>query len=97
MVFASKVGTPIHPRNLLRAFYQLLERAELPHMWFHDLRHSCATLLAAQGVPAHVAMEILGHSDIRTTLSVYTHVLDDSKRQAAEAMERLFGAASEAS
>lgn len=97
LVFASKVGTPIHPRNLLRAFYLLLERAELTRMRFHDLRHSCATLLAAQGVPARVAMEILGHSDIRTTLSVYTHVLDDSKRQAAEAMERLFGAASEAS
>ena len=62
-------------------------------MRFHDLRHSCATLLAAQGVPARVAMDILGHSDIRLTLGVYTHVLDESKRQAAEVMERLFGVA----
>lgn len=91
LVFASTVGTPIHPRNMLRAFYKLLERAGLPHMRFHDLRHSCATLLAAQGVPPRVAMDILGHSDIRLTLNVYTHVRDESKRQAAEAMERLFG------
>jgi integrase len=96
LVFTSNLGTPIYPRNLLRSFYKLVERAGLPRMRFHDLRHSCATFLATQGVPARVAMEILGHSDIRLTLGVYTHVLDESKRDAAAVMDKLFGAVEEA-
>jgi integrase len=92
LVFASSVGTPIQPRNLLRAFHQLLAHAGLPRMRFHDLRHSCATLLAAQGVPPRVAMEILGHANISTTMNIYTQVLDDSTRQALFGMGTLLGA-----
>ncbi len=91
LVFTTKVGTPVDPRNLLRSFARLLEHAGLPHIRFHDLRHSCASFLAAEGVPARVTMEILGHSDIRLTQNIYTHVFDESKREAANAMERLFG------
>jgi len=89
LVFASTVGTPLFASNVIRAFHKLLERAELPRMRFHDLRHSCASLLAAQGVPARVAMDILGHSNIATTLNIYTHVMDESKREAAHALERI--------
>ncbi len=92
LVFPTRIGTPISPRNLLRSFGALLQRAGLPHMRIHDLRHSCATLLAAQGVPPKVAMEILGHTDIRTTLAIYTHVLDDSKQQAISALDAILGA-----
>ena len=81
----------MHAGNLVRSFHALLERANLPSIRFHDLRHSCASLLAAQGVPARVAMEILGHSDIRITQNIYTHVFDEAKQQAADAMDRLFG------
>lgn len=95
LVFATGVGTPIHPRNLVRSFHQLLKRAGLPPMRFHDLRHSCLSLLAAQGVPPRVAMEIAGHSDIRLTQNIYTHVLDESKQQAATAMDVLFRDVSE--
>jgi integrase len=91
LVFTTRVGTPIHPRNLMRSFYALLKRAELPPMRFHDLWHSCASLLAAQGIPARVAMEILGHSDIRLTQNIYTHIFDEAKQHAADAMDRLFG------
>ena len=91
LVFASMVGTPTSPRNLLRSFWRILERAELPHMRFHDLRHACATLLAAQGVPPRVAMEILGHAHISTTMNIYTHVLDDSTKHAIVGMDALFG------
>ncbi len=59
-------------------------------MHIHDLRHNCATLLAAQGVLPKVAMETLGHTNIRTTMLMYTHVLDENKREALTAMERLF-------
>jgi integrase len=91
LVFTTRYGTPISPRNLVRSFKALLQRAGLPDMRFHDLRHSCASLLAAQGVPARVAMEVLGHASIQTTQNIYTHVFDDAKRQAADVMERLFG------
>ena len=96
LVFTTSIGTPISPRNLVRSFKVLLKRAGLPDIRFHDLRHSCASLLAAQGVPARVAMEILGHADISTTQNIYTHVFDDSKRQAADVMDRLFGGTEEA-
>ncbi len=91
LVFTTRWGTPISPRNLVRSFKRLLGRAGLPDMRFHDLRHSCASLLAAQGVLARVAMEVLGHASIQTTQNIYTHVFDDAKRQAADVMERLFG------
>jgi integrase len=64
-------------------------------MCFHDLRHACLSLLAAQGVPARVAMEMAGHSDIRLTQNIYTHVFDEAKRQAADVMDVLFSNASE--
>lgn len=64
--------------------------AGLPHMRYHDLRHSAASFLAAQGVPITVAKDILGHSDIRLTANIYTHVLDAAKEEAADALDRLF-------
>jgi site-specific recombinase XerD len=51
------------------------------------LRHSCATVLLAQGVPARVVMEILGHSQISVTMNTYSHVLPEMQRGAAELMD----------
>ena len=59
-------------------------------MRFHALRHSAATLLMAEGVPVKVASEMLGHSDITTTLRIYSHVLPSMQDAAADAMDRLF-------
>jgi integrase len=89
-VFCTRVGTPIHPRNRTRYFKELLTRAGLPDIRFHDLRHSCLSLLAAQGVPDRVAMEIAGHPQISPTKNIYTHVYHEAKRQAADVMDRLF-------
>ncbi len=93
LVFPSTVGTPLEPRNLTRHFKQLLGRAGLPSIRFHDLRHSCASLLIAQGIPARVVMETLGHSQITLTMNTYAHIYAEVQRQAADAMERLFGVA----
>lgn len=90
LVFPSVVGTPIDPRNLLRQFKDLLVAAGLPDMRFHDLRHSCATTLIAESVHPRVVQEILGHSQISTTMNVYGHVLDPIRRVAAQAMDGLF-------
>lgn len=89
-VFTVETGGPIRPRNVLTYFHKALARAGLPRMRFHDLRHSCASLLAAAGVPPRTAMEILGHTNIGVTLGIYTHVLDSAKRSAAAVMDDLF-------
>ncbi len=90
LIFCTKWGTPLDGTNVSKYFKALLARAGIADMRYYDLRHSAASLMAARGVSARVAMEILGHSDIRLTMNVYTHVLDESKRQAAEAMDGLF-------
>lgn len=91
-VFTSARGTPLDGDNLIsRPFVRLLERCGLPEMRFHDLRHSCASLLLAQGVAPRVVMETLGHSRIAVTLDTYTHVLPALQREAADAMDRALG------
>jgi integrase len=89
-VFASAVGTPLEQRNLTRQFKALLTAATLPDMRLHDLRHSCATLLLAQGVNPRVVMETLGHSQVSLTLNTYSHVLPALQRDAAARMDAVF-------
>lgn len=85
-VLTSAVGTPLEPRNVTRQFKALLTAANLPDMRLHDLRHSCATLLLAQGVNPRVVMETLGHSQVSLTLNTYSHVLPALQRDAAARM-----------
>ena len=92
LVFANEVGRPIERQNLVRRSFQpLLEKAGCPRIRFHDLRHTAATLLLSQGVHPKVAQERLGHSTIGMTLDVYSHVLPDMQRDAADKLEALFG------
>jgi integrase len=87
LVFATTVGTPLNRSDVLQAFRRHLEGAGLPRMRFLDLRHSCASLLLAQGVHPRVVMETLGHSTINVTMNVYSHVLPSLQREAAEQMD----------
>lgn len=84
LVFTSSVGTPIEPRNLFRSFKAALNRAGLPDIRFHDLRHSAASLMLAQGVPLRVVMEVLGHSSISLTANTYSHVMPSLVQDATE-------------
>ncbi|RZU73493.1 phage integrase family protein [Micromonospora kangleipakensis] len=61
----------------------------MPKVRLHDLRHTAATLLLAQGVPARVLMELLGHSQIGVTMNIYSHVMPTQLVQAADAMENV--------
>lgn len=81
-VFTGLEGGPFNPRYLLLLFDQLLEKAGLPHMRFHDLRHSAATLLLSMGVNPKIVQEILGHSNISMTMDVYSHVLPSMQKEA---------------
>jgi integrase len=88
-VFTTRTGTPIAPRNLNRAFKGLLKKASLPEVRFHDLRHTAATFLLAQGVDPRTIMETLGHSQISLTLNTYSHVLPALQQDAAARMHEL--------
>jgi len=87
LVFATGAGTPIEPRNLNHRFELLRERADLPWLRLHDLRHACATFLLAQGVEPRVVMDLLGHSTIRLTMDTYGHALPERRDAAARAMD----------
>jgi integrase len=88
LVLATKIGTPLNRHNLTqRSFKPLLERARLPRIRFHDLRHTCATILLSRGVHAKFVQELLGHATIAITLDTYSHVLPGMGDQTATAME----------
>ncbi len=88
LVFTSTVGTPIEPDNLRRSWHTLREKIGHPETRFHDLRHSCVTLLLDIGVPPHIVSRIVGHSDTRVTMSIYAHASLDEQR---EALNKLAG------
>lgn len=89
-VFTSRAGTPLDGQHLyFRHFKKLLGKAGLPDIRFHDLRHSCASLLLAQGVSPRVIMETLGHSQISLTMNTYSHVMPVLMREAADKMDAL--------
>jgi integrase len=92
LIFPSEVGTPMSGRNLYRAFKIRAKRASLPQtLRFHDLRHTCATLLLKQGVNPKFVQELLGHADISLTLNTYSHVLPDMGDAAAGGMDAALG------
>jgi integrase len=81
----------LRPDRVRRQFQQLLADAGLPHMRFHDLRHSAATILMSMGVPAKVVQEILGHANISMTLGIYSHVLPGMQDDAMGKWDDLLG------
>jgi integrase len=89
LVFANRVGAPLQARRVIEDFHKALEKPGLPRIRFHDLRHSCATLLLVQGVSPRVVMDILGHSEMAMTMDTYSHVVPELRREAADRMESL--------
>jgi integrase len=75
LVFPGKHGDYLCFTTLVRQFNRLLEAAALPEMRFHDLRHTCATLLLSMGISPKVVSELLGHSSIKITMDRYGHVI----------------------
>lgn len=87
LVFASRLGTPYEPDNLRRSWGPVRRKFGLTHR-FHDLRHTCVTLLLDLGAPPHVVMQIAGHSDLDVTMGVYAHASLDEKRRALEQLDQ---------
>jgi integrase len=96
LVFPNEVGGILNPSNLRnRSLKRIKARSGTREdLRFHDLRHTCATLLLRDGVHVKVVSEMLGHASILVTLNTYSHVLPDMQDSAAEAMEAAFGTAS---
>ena len=91
LVFTSQVGTLINPSNLRRrSFKPLLQRAGLPQIRFHDLRHTCATLLLSRNVHPKYVQELLGHATVAITLDTYSHMIPGMGNHTARAMEDVF-------
>ena len=86
-VFVDELGERMRANYLTSAFPKFLENHGLRRMRFHDLRHSCASLLLANDVPLKHIQEWLGHSDFTTTANIYAHLDYKSKITSAQAME----------
>jgi integrase len=82
LVFPTRIGTPMEPDNLRRSWGRIRTTAGLTGTRFHDMRHTCVSLLLHLGVPPDMVREIVGHSDIEVTMTIYAHTSLDEKRQA---------------
>jgi integrase len=90
-VFTKRAGGYLHPNTLYTAYFKpARDRAGIPPIHFHDLRHTYATLALLNGVPVKVVSEVLGHKDIATTLRTYAHVLPGMQGEAARTMDSVF-------
>jgi len=90
LVFTTTRGTPIDGRSVYRRFQAALARAGLRRVRFHDLRHSFASLLIAQGIHPKVLQASLGHATIGVTMDTYGHLFADAQRDAATKMNAVF-------
>jgi len=87
LLFCGLLGNRLDTRRLYELHCKALEKAELEHIRFHDLRHTFATLMLEKGENIKTIQELLGHKDITTTLNMYTHVLSKMKAASARKME----------
>jgi integrase len=91
LVFTTRTGRPIEPRNLVPSFTRICDNAGLRKIRVHALRHTTASLLKGLGVPARDAQIILRHAPISTTQQIYTHVDEVARREALSKLNRLPG------
>lgn len=89
LVFAEPDGSPIHPDLYSQTFDRLAAASDVPRIRLHDLRHTHATILLKEGVPAKVVSERLGHANVAFTMSVYQHVLPGMQADAAHIFAKI--------
>jgi integrase len=89
LVFPAADGKPLNPNSLFFRLRRLIACADLPRIRFHDLRHTFATLMLANGEHPKIVQEALGHSDIGMTLNRYSHVTMNMQKEAASRLDRL--------
>ena len=107
-IFTTPLGRPLHAKNVIAdSFHSVCERAGIPYstrerqrgsadergLRLYDLRHSCASLLIAAGVPLRVVQDVLRHTNIRTTADRYTHLVPQVVSEAMSAIDHALGGA----
>lgn len=88
LVFPSPLGTPLEPDNLRRSWGRIRQAAGLSDVRFHDIRRTCVSLPLDLGVPPHIVRDIVGHSDIDVTMTIYAHAALDEKRKGLRKLGR---------
>ena len=88
-LFVQSNGAPMHPDTITKWFRQFLEDKNLPHITFHGLRHTHATLLISQGLDVRTVSNRLGHAQTSTTLNIYAHAFAKMDREASEKLDNL--------
>lgn len=91
-IFAKEDGTPYYPSYPSHELQKVLKKNELPHIRFHDLRHSCASMLILRGWNMKDISEWLGHADISTTMNIYGHISMKHKRELGQGLKGMFSA-----
>jgi integrase len=83
-------GNVYHPAGYSKFMQRAIKRSGLPPLTFHELRHSCASILRAAGVPIEVISMILGHANVGITQEVYVHMFGDALKQAADKLDEIY-------
>lgn len=91
LVFTTRTGRPIEPRNLIRSFRRICDHNKIRVITIHHLRHTVASSLKDLRVPARDVGAILGHTRIATTLEIYTGSADEAQRDALSRLDGLLG------
>ena len=88
LAFPMKNGEVMDGDHLRKCiFYKLIEKSDLPHFRFHDIRHTYASLLLLQGTPIHYVQKQMGHASIQTTVDIYSHIKPGSNRNAVNKLD----------
>lgn len=88
-LFTNEIGYPINPRSMSTTWARLVKKHQLPKITFHDLRHSYASYMVSKGVNFKIIQEQLGHSDIKITLNVYSHLTERDKQKASDLFDEI--------
>jgi integrase len=91
LIFTTRTGRPVEPRNLVRSFARICDSNGIRRIRVHTLRHTTASLLKQLGVPARDTQVILGHAHATTTQQIYTHVDEVARRDALTRLNKLLG------
>ena len=89
LIFASDKGKPLDPCTVTHNFARIVRRAGLGQVWFHDLRHTFASLMLMKGAKPKVISECLGHASVSFTMDVYSHLLEGMQRDAMSLLDEV--------
>jgi integrase len=89
LIFTTNRGTPLQSTGVRRRFYKLLDKAGLPKIRFHDIRHTATSLMLNNGIPVLIVSKRLGHSSVSVTLDTYAYFIPEMQQGIGDMMDEL--------